>query len=306
MLIEAGCKKWEAISIDPKNKVYRWVGRGTLLAYGACLGPGYQKHVEPEKGRTKVYTIIDAVHVREVSVMESTMSLDFELIMAWWDRRIRTTKGFIKLGTDAVAEIWKPDMFISNRKSPEWASLKDSILKDVLNPSLDSPSMLQTMVKTKYELLSTVYCNFDLANFPMDHHVCNFAFGSASREAIFVLYNPKNNSTQDPAKTYQFKTSNITYNFKPFSNDPSFDMSITYFDKKVPNGKNTVGFDVQMIRKLRPFILKYYVPCILIVCISGLSFVIPLTAIPGRVGLLATLFLTLTNLFINQMVSVNL
>ena len=215
------------------------------MAYGACLGPGYQKHIEPEKGRTKVYTIIDAIHVREVSVMESTMSLDFELIMYWWDKRIRTTdkynKGiaFIKLGTDAVTKVWKPDMFISNRKSQEWVSLKVSVLIDVLNPSSDTLSV-QTMVKTKYETKSTVYCNFDLAKFPMDQHVCRFAFGSASRGAIFGLYNLKDNSSQGSAKTYHFKPTNNTYNFKTSSNDPSFDMSITYFDNKIPTGKNTV------------------------------------------------------------------
>ena len=36
--------------------------------------------------------------------------------------------------------------------------------------------------------------------------------------------------------------------------------------------------------------------------LSQIGLIIPLTSIPGRIGLLATLFLSLTNLFINHMV----
>ena len=44
-------------------------------------------------------------------------------------------------------------------------------------------------------------------------------------------------------------------------------------------------------------------PCIAIVIATSFSFIIPLSAIPGRVALIVTQFLTLTNIFINQMVS---
>ena len=45
----------------------------------------------------------------------------------------------------------------------------------------------------------------------------------------------------------------------------------------------------------------YYIPSILIVLVSEIGFVVPVTAIPGRIGLLVTQFLTLINLFIHQM-----
>ena len=40
-----------------------------------------------------------------------------------------------------------------------------------------------------------------------------------------------------------------------------------------------------------------------IVVVSFISFLVPLTAIPGRIALVVTQFLTLTNMFIHQMVS---
>ena len=67
--------------------------------------------------------------------------------------------------------------------------------------------------------------------------------------------------------------------------------------------ENGVGFHIQMTRLLSPFMMKYYIPSIAIVIVSEIGFMVPLTAIPGRVALLVTQFLTLVNLFIYQMVS---
>ena len=78
---------------------------------------------------------------------------------------------------------------------------------------------------------------------------------------------------------------------------------MTLFDQKTGMGTNYIGIKIELDRKLSSFMLQYYIPCITIVMISDLSFVIPVTAIPGRTALLVTLFLTLINLFIHEMVS---
>ena len=63
-----------------------------------------------------------------------------------------------------------------------------------------------------------------------------------------------------------------------------------------------VGFNLTMKRVQQPYLLKYYLPCIAIVTVTQISFYIPPDAIPGRVALLVTQFLTLTNLFISEQV----
>ena len=62
------------------------------------------------------------------------------------------------------------------------------------------------------------------------------------------------------------------------------------------------GVEVEMKRQLSGYIYQYYLPSITIAIASSISFIIPLTAIPGRVALVGTQFLTLTNIFIHQMV----
>ena len=64
-----------------------------------------------------------------------------------------------------------------------------------------------------------------------------------------------------------------------------------------------IGFNITMKRVQQPYILKYYLPCVAIVTVTQVSFYIPHDAIPGRVALLVTQFLTLTNLFISEEVS---
>ena len=120
----------------------------------------------------------------------------------------------------------------------------------------------------------------------MDKQNCNVTINSGSNEAIFVL--------NDQNGAYHSSTSYKALNLE---------MTTTFFDEKINNGRNRIGFKIQMKRQIQSFLMKYYVPCMAIVIVSEIGFVVPLTALPGRAALLVTQFLTLVNLFIYQMVS---
>lgn len=60
---------------------------------------------------------------------------------------------------------------------------------------------------------------------------------------------------------------------------------------------SVAGFKIEMSRHWRPFINKYFIPCFAMVLVSFVSFIIPPGAIPGRTGLLVTLFLVMITLF---------
>ena len=47
----------------------------------------------------------------------------------------------------------------------------------------------------------------------------------------------------------------------------------------------------------RPFLEKYYLPCIGLVILTSVSFFVPPKMVPGRGGMLVTLFLVLNNIF---------
>ena len=138
----------------------------------------------------------------------------------------------------------------------------------------------------KYEVQATVFCKFEYSSYPMDKQQCNISFGSSSSGAIFVL----NESNQNRRQVNTHESSD-------------FDVSISFWDLKTGKGNNNVGIRIVMTRITTTFILKYYIPCIAIVLVTIMGFVIPVSSIPGRVALLVTQFLTLINLFIYQMVN---
>ena len=302
--MKAGCKKkeWEYKGVIASK--YHWNSTGKLLATKVCIGNDYKKHLPPEDGTTKVYSTIKNPQVREVHAKKKTISLDFSLTMQWLDSRIRTSLphgeekgGDITLGTKAVEEIWSPDLRFMNRQSfkekDEWASLIETQI--VTGTTIN---LLEGKINTKYELSiptvemiydvkTTVYCqDWSYIKYPMDDQTCEVLFGSASASSIFTLLQASDG--------YDNKSDHRAVNF---------DMEIEYFDQNKTDSRNQIGIRIEMHRVTISFILKYYAPCIAIVLVSEIGFIIPVTAIPGRVGLLVTQFLTLINLFIHQMVS---
>merc|ERR1719166_299427 len=59
------------------------------------------------------------------------------------------------------------------------------------------------------------------------------------------------------------------------------------------------GFEMVLTRYVSTYIITYYLPSGLFVIVSWISFLIPMDVIPGRMGLLVTLFLVLVNIFNN-------
>ena len=59
----------------------------------------------------------------------------------------------------------------------------------------------------------------------------------------------------------------------------------------------TVGMTFHMQRYSMPFIQKYYIPCIVLILLTSVSFFVPPKLVPGRGGMLVTLFLVLNNIF---------
>ena len=293
LIIDAGCRapKWK----DEKYESYEWMADGELLAQGACVSGRTQKHLVPDPGRTKVICRFEHEQMRDVDSRRQTVVVDFTLKMKWWDPNIQLKfteedkrKGEIVLSPSAVEKIWTPDLVVKNMTSlkikDEWISLITS--KVVAPDELANAGSPPANVEIAYEIKASVYCKFHHAKYPMDEQKCNVTLGSSSFGAIFVL---------DPND--DIEPGNSTYIASDFLVSSKF-----FDDQRHAFGNNTIGISFIMTHSTVPYLVKYYIPCNAIVIISMMSFMIPLSAIPGRVALLVTQFLTLTNLFIYEMV----
>ena len=297
MIIEAGCRapNWK----DEEYTSYEWKANGKLLAKGACISDKTQKHLVPNPGKTVVLCSFKHEKVRRIDSRGQTISIDLTLKMKWWDPNIihnnleETAKnGEIILSPTSVKEIWTPDLMIRNLTSikpeDEWMKLIASkILVQNKYNQQQFESAFQGNVEITYETKASIYCNFDHSKYPFDKQNCSLTLGSSSFGAIFVL--------EDNDEMNIEKSTYIASNFL---------VSTRFFDdQRHTFGNNTIGINFIMTHFTTPYLFKYYIPCNAIVVISMISFTIPLSAIPGRVALLVTQFLTLTNLFIYEMVS---
>ena len=129
---------------------------------------------------------------------------------------------------------------------------------------------------------------FDLSNYPNDYTLCKFIFGSQYENIRYVFLAKQ--PTSEHCFTGQFDC-RISLWIRNFLRNETF--------------KNSVGLNIQINRILRPFIYRYYLPCIGSVLISSLSMTLPVTSLQGRVGISVTILLATINLYVTQMVRKN-
>ena len=163
-----------------------------------------------------------------------------------------------------------------------------------------------TYINYVLEAQVTLYCYFRFDGYPMDAQTCEFYLTHSNRGNTMAF-----SLDQDQvllANSNTFALQNFIVGFKSFQLVPNPNNTLEYVDVKDVQlnfssnyiGVMDVGFNITLTRYLQPFILKYYMPGITIVAASQISFLIPLAALPGRIALLATLFLSLTNIITAQ------
>ena len=270
---------------------------GTLLSTTVCIPGGYLKGEVPEIP-TVVNTRIEINNIREVNDKKMRITLDFYQELLWIDNRIRTSlsaDAASVLNNNLINNIWKPDLWIKN--------LFDFKLHGVLEPTgglfiinkeycetlncTKSETKRSTLVTYNMEAQATIYCNFHFLNYPMDTQYCEFLIdGSYPYPNIVNL-------------SFELGLFGVTNNN---SNIDEFQIDITFKDKSNHTGIHSF---IKLERRILPFVMKYYLPCMATITVSLINFVISVDSIPARAALLVTQFLTLTNILIAQQVNIS-
>jgi hypothetical protein len=291
------------------------------LLKNVCLMPEYQSHEPPKNDHGK--TLVDvhwkfkAPQVIEIKEKKNKITLQMAQSFEWEDSRVKTNfsaipslkhaSSFFKLSPNIVKKIWHPYLDLITYDIEDWKSVNDPLwfysfgiakCKWTRKCGL-SPNATTFYADTRW--IATLFCKFDFSSFPLDTQNCKFrqAFESTSDIVNIFLYSPSStiNTVNVSIQTLDWKYTGNGFEItvRPLGTlvDPNTTMQ---------NSTGQFGFDVKLQRIIQPYVFQYYFPCAAIVIISQISFTIPLSAIPGRVGVIVTQFLTLTNIFIFQMV----
>ena len=269
----------------------------SVLACGACLNDQYQKSDAPNltgNNMANVFVTFNQLRILLIDNQMKTVKVHFE-VTAWWDdpgimidlNRANKVNGAIELAKEQEYRLWHP------RANVHQLANADEYDESYLGTScklVSANASNMARVKLTAEAKATVYCNFSFSAYPMDQQNCLFKIGTKQQSNINYFLHDHDHSPQNTS----------------IERMAGFLINITFFDgnsAKYHNDTYYLGFEMEMHRAIGPFFFKYYLPCTAIVLVSQISFIIPLTAIPGRIALIVTQFLALVNIFICQMVS---
>ena len=278
-----------------------FVAENQLIERNVCLLPDYASNESPKtnSGVTSISIYLLHVYILEVEEQKNQLTLEILQYIDWKEPRIRAnftsahTKNKIKVSTKNFKKIWHPDLDIYTKDLKDWKSLYDPFLYQEMY-IYNTPNETFLKLSALKGWKAKIFCKFDFSSFPFDTQKCAFRqFGSSQNLQL------KSNCRETPTK---------------LENKPAgFSVFLISAGQYCEQNKNLtnleglpwidVGFNITLERIIQPYLYQYYFPCIAIVVVSQISFMIPVSATPGRIALVVTQFLTLTNIFIHQMVS---
>ena len=270
----------------------------------------YNPAIYPNEVKYDAATIVfQNVKVIEVDEKKKEVTLELSVFMIWKDSRV------LVIGTNNDYGISLPPITNENDKPTVWTPhnkfstvnlrnrryLKSPTIMNIgllggitVNKLFTADNFLENtssaffVSQMEWEL--TIWCPFNFSQFPFDENVCPVTMRFTDMRVKFADYEFMYFEDYIPMVADGFII-NVTNLAPTIQKHPKLDIYWT-----------DIGFQISLKHQVRKYIYQYYLPCFAIVMTSSFSFIIPLSAIPGRVSLIVTLFLTLTNIFIVQMV----
>uniref|UniRef100_A0A8C8VNY0 Gamma-aminobutyric acid receptor subunit gamma-3 n=1 Tax=Pelusios castaneus TaxID=367368 RepID=A0A8C8VNY0_9SAUR len=242
----------------------------------------YDNKLRPDIGIKPTFIDVDIYvnSIGPVSVIQMEYTIDIFFAQTWYDRRLRfnSTLKVLTLNTNMVSRIWIPDTFFRNSKRADshWITTPNQLLR-IWNDG-----------KVLYTLRLTIEaeCLLQLQNFPMDTHSCPLVFSSYGYPREEIIYRWRRYSIevsdQRTWRLYQFDFTGLRNTSEVLRTGAGDYMVMT------------VSFDLS--RRMGYFAIQTYIPCILTVVLSWVSFWIKRDSTPARTSLGITTVLTMTTL----------
>ncbi|KAI1884955.1 hypothetical protein AGOR_G00215220 [Albula goreensis] len=215
------------------------------------------------------------------SITETTMDyrLNVFLRQQWNDPRLAYSEypdNSLDLDPSMLDSIWKPDLFFANEKG---ANFHEVTTDNKLLRIFQNGNVLYSI-----RLTLILSCPMDLKNFPMDIQTCSMqleSFGYTMNDLIFEWLAEAPVQVADDLMLPQFVLKE--------------EKDLGYCTKHYNTGKFTcIEVKFHLERQMGYYLIQMYIPSLLIVILSWVSFWINMDAAPARVGLGITTVLTMT------------
>ncbi|KAI5096909.1 gamma-aminobutyric acid receptor subunit alpha-2, partial [Silurus meridionalis] len=248
---------------------------------------GYDNRLRPGLGEsvTEVRTNIYVTSFGPVSDTDMEYTIDVFFRQSWRDERLKFDGPMqvLPLNNLLASKIWTPDTFFHNGKK--------SVAHNMTTPNkllrlVDNGTLLYTMRLTIH-----AECPMHLEDFPMDAHACPLKFGSyayTNNEVVYIWTADDEKSVSvapDGSRLNQYDLLGHVIGKETISSSTGeYVVMTTYFHLK---------------RKIGYFVIQTYLPCIMTVILSQVSFWLNRESVPARTVFGVTTVLTMTTLSIS-------
>jgi len=267
-----------------KKELGRYKGR--RCASSQCIEGDYDKMALPDTEKaTEVHTSFELRDVIDIDDDKFTITFSMYFGVKWKEPRLinhdnSSQPNWMAIDLDFVENLWLPNIFIYD--------LKEFKAIHVLHKLAALYVVKEGELFYQQSTHVTFLCAMRFESYPLDSHNCKFRLGSSS-------YNDQK---------MKFSTTLLDYDFA--SQNTILDYHVTVeelgqVDRQLFYGElgnfSLAGFQFSFKRHMAKYVWNYHFPSGLFVLVSWVSFLISPSVVPGRMGLLVTLFLVLTNMF---------
>ncbi|XP_029444231.1 gamma-aminobutyric acid receptor subunit alpha-4 [Rhinatrema bivittatum] len=248
---------------------------------------GYDNRLRPGFGGpvTEVKTDIYVTSFGPVSDVEMEYTMDVFFRQTWVDKRLRYDGPIeiLRLNNLMVTKVWTPDTFFRNGKK--------SVSHNMTAPNKLFRIMRNGTILYTMRLTIRAECPMRLVDFPMDGHACPLKFGSYAYPKSEMIYT----WTKGPEKSVEVpKESSSLVQYDLIGQTVSSETIKSITGEYIVM---TVYFHLR--RKMGYFMIQTYIPCIMTVILSQVSFWINKESVPARTVFGITTVLTMTTLSIS-------
>ena len=190
-----------------------------------------------------------------------------------------TYGGFVPISLQNLEYFWTPDVEIYGVTKYQ----SQNVLKPMAALRINREGMLR--YSTRVNII--ISCHMDFKKYPFDSQKCNFPVGSYNYPANVVNCTSKfryhSNAIQRSIQ-YSINIVNLPYIVRTYEG----------------SGHDWVncGFSIELERNNIQMVLQVHIASTALVIVSWFSFVVNPSCVPGRMGMLITVFLVLINIFI--------
>ena len=263
-----------------------------------CIPDEYDKEIEPWKYRSLTNSTLPwnyhfkfhIYDIQEVDDQKQTISLNMYFRIKWMEPRLvinddavdwndleLNSQNEINVAPEFLKYLWYPDLEILGVE----AFSTTNILKKMASLQIykDRSIKFNSRVDTR------ISCRMTFDRFPFDLHDCPFQISSyyGTKDTVNCTSEYEYEKQRQRSLQYLIDVDDLSAKHRSYSVDGR------YF--------STCGVNILLNRTKVQILFQVYVPATLLAIVSWVSFTIKPDVVPGRMGLLATIFLVLINIF---------